>query len=711
MAKDNTSSSDLASNFSFDLVNQFQGYISSADKTNIKENIMVRGSQNVYKKISGNISVRDGQKRQGDANTTLSPVSSEYIWYTSWGATLPVWVSDSKLQVRYNDVWYTLQSGLTQTRYVFDKWYNPTESKDLLVFANGTPGLQYWSGGLATVASSTAAVAGGVTAYAINSGGTTYTINDVITLSTGGANATFKVTSVAIGVVTGLQQLTNGSGYSVASGVATTGGTGTGLTINVTSIGTVGTITKTDPTISWAQSGFTTSGTKTVVISGTTYTYTGGESTATLLGVSPDPAAIVVGSIAIQSVITESTLPSSSMNSDFLKVINNQVHVGSYTSRLVYISSSTGFLNYTVPTPRTAGSPELITLDSTAKGIGVRAGQAHIGFGTSSWAVVSYTDLTVGTTATQQTNVSVKPVANLQAPLAHEFIANVGNNIVYLGQDHQLRAFGEFNNLFTPAYPSYSQDIQTELVEEDFTGGGVASIGEFTYITAPVSGKTYLYQVRQFVDNGGNVVAERLWHSPFVWNATRIDEIDGTVVAFSNANPQVYEVWNTEQFYDDSPSDEPLPYECILALSYRSPRRQGLISFDKSYSEGYIAEGSELGLRMNYNYQGDLNVLEAPVNSISRPAYIFQGTGAPSLGDSSLGDETIGNGLQLSDDPQDALPKFKVINNWNVQNCFEYQPIYFSNATNAQWEILAMGTNAQIETEQQATYLINKLRT
>lgn len=119
-----------------------------------------------------------------------------------------------------------------------------------------------------------------------------------------------------------------------------------------------------------------------------------------------------------------------------------------------------------------------------------------------------------------------------------------------------------------------------------------------------MSGKTYIYQVRQSVNDNGNVVAERLWHPPQIWNATRIDEISGQIYAFSNANPQIYQVWDTNQYYDDSPSDEHLPYTSVLAFGYRNGgRRQGIINFDKIFSEGYITRGTPLNLSINYDYQ------------------------------------------------------------------------------------------------------------
>jgi hypothetical protein len=619
----------LAKNFEFkDLISDFAGYNSARDKTNVAPNVMTRGSQNIYKKINGNLAVRDGQARRGDANSTLSACSSEFVWNTSWGATYTLVIANSNLYVVIDDVWYSLLSGLTKTRYVFDSWWDNTEKKDRVLFVNGTDDMFHWSGGYTTVLSST-----------------------------------------------------------------------------------LNTITKSGST-SWQQAGFsTTSGEKTIVIGGTTFTYTGGESTTTLTGVTPDASGITVGATALQAVQTETNTPASGFLSDFIKVINNQVYVGSYTSRLCYISKSTDFTDYVVPTPREPGDPELLTLDGVLKGIGVRQGKAHIGIGSSAWATVSFNDITVGTTLTQQTTVDVKPVAVQQAPYAHEFIDNVGDNLVYLGQDQILRVFGDFNNLFVAGYPSISDEVETELQAEDFTNGGLRAIGEFIYITAPNSGKVYLRQERTTVDYNGNIVAERLWHSPFIWNLTRVDDFNGEVIGFSNANPQIYDLWDTEQWYDDSPSDEELPYECILALGYRSNnRRQGLQYFDKMFTEGYMAQGTTLNYEINYDYQGSTSTVSGAINSDSQPTTFFGGSDPASLGDSSIGDESLGDS-ESSGDSADNLPKFKNITSLALVNCFEYQPILQSNSANARWEILALGTNAVKVDTQNADFIVNKLQT
>jgi len=711
----------LAKIFNFpNIIQNFAGYDSCRDKTNINEAYMVLGSQNIYKKLSGNLAVRPGLKRIGDANSAASGVSSEFVWNTSWGTTYPMWVADSKLQVSISNVWYTLLT-TTFTRYVFDKWWDNTNKRDLALFVNGNSYIQYWTGGYAMLSSAAASTITktGTTTWqqehfdsssltTIGSSSTQFDITNPsgttfrYTWDSTGTDPLISATTVPVGsyILLGAQNFT-----AANNGLFVVTGSGTNY-FEVTNASGVAENNKTIGT-GYIYTNFK----KVLIISGTAYAYTGGETTTTLTGVTPNPSAITANTVILQAVITIFNSPATSFNNDFIKVINNQAYVGSYTSRLCYISSNTDFTNYVVPSPRSAGDPELLTLDGTLNGIGVRLGNAHIAFGSGSWAEISFTDITVGTTLTQQTKVDVKPVALLQSAYAHEFIDNTGDNIIYLAKDQQVRTIGSSNNSFTTVYPSFSQEIASELSAETFTGGGLRCIGEFIYLTAPNSGKTYLRQERQSVDPNGQVVAERLWHSPFTWGATRIDEINGTVVAFSNSNPQVYQVWDTDQWHDDSPSDEPLPYICMLSFAYRtSGRRQGMTAFDKVFSEGYITQTTPLNLTINYNYQGSLGSNTSVVNSIQRSAYLFtpNASDPDSLGDSSLGEETLGESDDETGSP--PLPKFKVINSLPLQNCFEYQLNYWSDTADAQWELLATATNATIDPDQNPTFIINKQR-
>lgn len=79
-----------------------------------------------------------------------------------------------------------------------------------------------------------------IAAVSVAAGGTGYAVGDIVTVTESSASlGMLKVATVAGGVVTGLSimQGKQGTGYSVSTALATTGGTGTGLTINITAIG------------------------------------------------------------------------------------------------------------------------------------------------------------------------------------------------------------------------------------------------------------------------------------------------------------------------------------------------------------------------------------------------------------------------------------------------------------------------------------------
>lgn len=634
--------------YEFSTFSDFPGYNSSRDASNIAGPFLVRGSKNVYKKNSGTLAARCGLKRRGTADATLAPVVGSYEWPASLGVTRVLRVDNNKLQIEWN--------GVDGSTYV---WYDLVETGTL------------------------ASPAVTLTRFVFDSWWDNTEKKDRTVFVRGDSNILHWSGGIA----------------TVASGTGNT-------------------ITKLDSTKTWAQEGFATNtvGEKKVVINGVEYTYTGGESTQVLTGVTPDASALASGQVAVQSVIVEANKPVAGFKADFLKVIGNRVHYGSYTSRLVYIAKNTAFNYFTIPTPRASGDAELLTLDNNVRGITVRMGNAHITAGTQDWYEVIYTDLAVadgtgGSINTQQTKVDKKPTANLAAALAHEFIDTVGDDIIYLSQDQQLRQLGTFRNVLHPKYPSLSQDILDELTQETFTGGHLRAIGDYVFLTAPVNGRVYLRQTRENVDMNGNVVAERFWNAPQVMNVSRIALIDGIVYGHSNANPQLYQIFDTGQWHDDSPTDEPLAYSCVARFAYEqlhtkssARRRQGLLKFDKIYTEGYMTSGTNLYCNAYYDYQGASSIVSATINDGTALAKTFSGSAAPSMGGSSLGDNPLGDGLTPEANDQALVPKWRAINLVNVTNCFEYALEVCSIDADSRWELLAIGTNLS-QSEQRPTFI------
>lgn len=705
-------------NFDIEVIANFDGYVSSKDKTNTAKNVLVEGSQNVYKPISGRVAVRPGLKRWGLPDAATQGIASSYEWYTSLGGIFPFRVveasnagNDGKLQVESQiadgetPIWYDLMTGLSKTRFIFDKWWDDTQKKDRAVFVNGTSNIFHWSGGLAKALSGTTntlTIEGdktwaqmGFTTTSETPVGASTTQFDI----TNPSGDTFRYTFDGTGTDPNINATTAPVGSYVFVGAENFDPANNGLFVvtgsgaNYFEVENASGVVESNKTIGTGYLYLKYQ--KVLNIGGNLYGYTGGENTDTLTGIAPNLPIIASGEIVLQPVVTEVNTPAEGYNNDFVKTIGNQLHIGSYTSRLVYISSSTDFRDYNVPSPRTAGSPELLTLDNNANGISVRQGNAHISAGLSDWYVVSYEDIAVSSIITQQTIVDKQETAALSAALAHEFIDTVGDDIVYLSQDNQLRIYGIFRNITTAKYPSLSQAIKTELENVDFAGGHVRSIGDRVYITSPLTGKTYIHESRETVDQAGNIIAERFWHPPQIWNVARIALINGVEYGHSNENPQIYELWNTGQWHDDSPTDTPVPYDCCMSMSYRQhERRQGKLDFDKVYIEGYLLQGSEFYLRINKDYLDPTPQVNT-INAIAQPADLYPSNNPEVIGGSIIGDTGIGG----EPVPQGYFPKFRIISESTVSGVFEYQLEVFSNTADSAWEILAIGANPTQSTQ------------
>ncbi len=447
-----------------------------------------------------------------------------------------------------------------------------------------------------------------------------------------------------------------------------------------------------------ATAGFDSSGS--VLVNGVTYTYSG-VSGSTLTGTS-DASAAVANQPVLQVPVSNSNQPASGFLTGFIKVINNQVYAGSYTSRIVYISKNTTYLDYTQGTPRIPGDGDTLTLDNNATAITVRQGSPWISAGTSDWYEVTFSQITVGSTLSEQVKVDKKPTSTLSAALGHEFVDTVGDTIIALCQDHQVRVISTFANQFEAKYPSLSLAVKNELVDEDFTGGHLRAIGDIIYLSAPLSGRDWMHETRESINPLGQIATERFWHPPQVRNIARFAVIASIVYGHSNSFPQLYQVWDTMQWHDDSPlsTTAGVLYNCVMRMAYENGgRRQGKNNFNKTYFEGYITQGTPLMGNVYFDYQGSTAISNLDLNSAGKIP-IFLGNNAPSLGDGSLGDNPLGDGLTIESNDQELLAKFRVIKDVSPTDNYEFALEVYTEAPDTRWEILALGTNIQISDKQ-----------
>lgn len=551
---------------------------------------------------------------------------------------------------------------------------------------------------------------GSVTGFTVLTAGSGYVADTINKIAGGGGSGTgfFAFVTGTGNTITAWHVLANGPGYSQATNVALTGGTGTRAALNIKAVANYSVTLQ--GTKSIAALGFEGVNGN-IVINGNVYSYaasnqSGGQS---FVGLSADPSAEPIGSVVVQQVVTQNNLPDATnlqFTNDFIQVINNQLNVGCYQSRFVYVSSDTDYTDFTVPEVRSQGDPDLLTMDSNVRGIAIQPTNnaqqqnAVISGGLGDWYTIVRSQITVGTTLEEQVTVTKSQSADLATALAHEFIDNIGGNIIFLDQNNQLREFGTVRNITNPVFPLLSLDVYTELKALNFTGGHLRAVadedGETVYVVCPLAGVDYMYQIRQKLDLVGNLTAVRMWQPPQVRGLSRIALINGVTYGHSASQPQLYQLWETNQYHDDSPSNEPLPYEMHILCAYLNGGRTVLVKFDKLFTEGYMTQGSVVDTNVLLEYEGSKNNLAVVLNNPAKGgklARFYVSANDASLGENSLGSNPLGDGLDPEGGDAALLPKFRCIRYMTAQEVFEYALDVNHNTADSQVEILCIGVN------------------
>ena len=136
------------------IVKDFKGYRESADITKIPVENLALPSKNVFVN-KGTVTTRGGLVNDGTADTGGTKVHSEHVWKDALGGERPIRCTGQKVQVKYNDKWYTIYSALDSevTRVFFASWVdnNGAIIKKRLFFVDGSTAIYQWNGAIATV--------------------------------------------------------------------------------------------------------------------------------------------------------------------------------------------------------------------------------------------------------------------------------------------------------------------------------------------------------------------------------------------------------------------------------------------------------------------------------------------------------------------------------------------------------------------------------
>lgn len=441
-----------------------------------------------------------------------------------------------------------------------------------------------------------------------------------------------------------------------------------------------------DTATTWAEQRFISNpGTPTVtydkklVINGTEYTYTGGETTNTLTGVTPDPSGEASGSLAVQSVTTKADAPGSDstvFSNDLIRVLNNHVWVGSLKNNNIFMSKNSDFTDFTFSSPRVPGEGAILTLDGSPTGFIEQEQNMYISASKDQWYKIVF-QLSADNTAETLVINRLKTTAQ-EAAQSQGLIGKIKNSVIYVSFEPTLDTLGRLENLDTPQSKALSDSIKKDFDSYDFTGGDIIYHRNRFYITAPNDSILLEFNLER-----------GFWEAPHTLPAGKLSIIDSELYLHSNATAETYKLF-------DGSNDNENPINGIARFSYMNyGDRVALKQFDEWYSEGRISSNTSLTLGIDYDFGGFTSKSEYEIKG-SDSAILFQPTIDNSLGKNSLGKQPLGT---TSDSPPE-IAKFRQIDTMINEDFFEIAIQYSSNEVDYQWEILAFGGNIKSSTNE-----------
>lgn len=456
---------------------------------------------------------------------------------------------------------------------------------------------------------------------------------------------------------------------------------------------TATTITKEGAT-TWAQEGFYTAGTRQITIDGTAYTYTGGENTTTLTGLSGLPA-FSTGEVIHQTPVVTANSAITSMNASFANDLiatrNNHVYYGSLTSSQVYLSAINNYKDVSFSSPRLVGEGGLFVLDSPAVGFIVQDEDMYVTAGKDLWyrsefvqttSSVVLSGIEVTTIYEAFAFLRIKTTV-LQAARSQSAITKIKNNIAFISNEPALDILGKttvqngvpISFLNDPTIDYLSDPIRLDFQSYDFEDASVFYYRYYTYVAIPKEGIVRVYNHEK-----------EYWEAPLTLPVSRFSVINGELYGHSYSLPETYKLFT-------GTNDNGNAIEAVASFSFQNyGDRANYKSFNHFYVEGYISSNTTLNVGVKFEVDGCGSYQTTQIQG-NNPKYVCLASTGGSLGQQALGKRSLaGRGETASEFP----PKFRYIKSLSKVDFFEYNATFFSNGLDNNWTLLAFGPNVTL---------------
>ncbi|MGH7249361.1 MAG: hypothetical protein ACREGC_00120 [Minisyncoccia bacterium] len=526
------------------------------------------------------------------------------------------------------------------------------------------------------------------------------------TVGVPGTGFTVEITEVDDGVIYQWEVMDAGTGYTTASNVAVTGGSGSNATADFVA-GDFFTMTK-QGTDSWTQEGFYSHGTHQVMIDGNVFTVTGGWGTTTLTGVTPDPSTIgpVPGDVVEQVV---EFIPNSSMRglpanfeNDLIANFDQQLYLGSLKANTIFVSWTDQYQRFDFGIPRITGEGILLITNAPPKGFIVQEDNLYVSAGQNQWYTVTQNQQTITTPENTsppqliQLNV-ITPTLNrlkttgLQGAQSQAFINKNKNDVIFVSFEPIANSLGRVENiLVTPQISDLSFPIVNDMNKYNFTDGCIFFWQNFIFVAVPKENLIRMYNMTKdtTTQNPTNDPIH-YWEAPLTIPLSRFSIIDGELYGHSYLVSETYKLFEGYNF-----NGHPIP-----ALAVFSYQQYGVRTTNKSenefYVEGYISENATLDMTINYELDGTGGQYNGEIVGTDTQIVNVEG-GQNSLGKESLGKNPLGGDLVLNDNNTN---KFRVIKTFPRTPYYEASPQFGTSGIDFIWSLIAFGPAQSPTTE------------
>lgn len=411
----------------------------------------------------------------------------------------------------------------------------------------------------------------------------------------------------------------------------------------------------------------------TVTINGVDYAYTG-VSGLTLTGVTPSAASLTAGNAVIQKVVTDTDTIGATYLIDIVEQRENQIYVGSYSQRVVHISSNSDWQNFTVPSPRAAGQPALITLDKNLKAIIPQEEGVYFAAGNGQW---------YETTFTQSSDLSEEQIKTKKlktgagsAPVSQNAWTEAKTSIAYLSGEPSLDELSRVENFNTPTSQPLSTDVKEDFDVLDRTGAKVRYSKSKIYIIFPAETKVYVYDI-----------AKGFFHAPFILPISSVSEYGDLLIGHSSVKNETYVL-------NDGFDDNGAPIDFKIILDYTAfGEYQSLKDIEAFYTEIKENPTATPTLYIDSDFEGSRGIQEYDIAHLGEENYVFRASEENGLGGQPFGEEPFG-GTENDDEP---LDKYRFMHSCSNQTpAYEYRFRIEEQSLGSRMILWALGPNVRI---------------